>query len=185
MSCCYGGSSPAQNLITAPKTEKKVVILGESGVGKTSILNLYVKGEFMEGYQVTLGGSFIQAKVPLNEATVVLDVWDTAGQERFRSLVSMFYRHATAAVVVFDVSNRESYEMCEYWVNKLQDQEPECLLFLVANKIDKSDSVVSLSEAEEYAKAHNMEFTAVSAKTNTNISQLFTRLAESIVSRYK
>lgn len=185
MSCCYTSPAPAPDLITSPKTEKKVVILGESGVGKTSILNLYVKGEFMEGYQVTLGGSFIQAKVPLNGSTVVLDVWDTAGQERFRSLVSMFYRHATAAVIVFDVTNKESFEMCEYWVKKLQDQEPECLLFLVANKIDKTDSTVSLAEAEEYAKANNMDFISVSAKTNTNIQLLFSKLAESIVLKSK
>lgn len=183
MSCCSGRTNTPQKVLNSSlKTERKVVIVGESGVGKTSIINLYVKGKFSERNEVTLGGSFLQAKVPIKSGQVVkLDVWDTAGQERYRSMINMFYRNATAAMIVFDVTNMDSFRQCEFWVRKLLDQEPNCSLFLVANKSDLVEKAVDAELAKTFAQTNNMKFITTSAKNNENVQELFRKVAESVV----
>ena len=183
MSCCSGKTDTPQRVLNSSlKAERKVVIVGESGVGKTSIINLYVKGKFSERNEVTLGGSFLQAKVPLQAGQVVtLDVWDTAGQERYRSMINMFYRNATAAIIVFDVTNYDSFKQCEFWVKKLLDQEPNCSLFLVANKSDLEEKAVDYDLAKSFAQANNMKFITTSAKNNENVQELFRKVAEAVM----
>jgi small GTP-binding protein len=180
MNCCIGSAKSEEPVLNSIKSEKKVVFLGESGVGKSSIIQIYVKGEFKEHNEVTLGGSYIQAKVQLQDSTVILDIWDTAGQERFRSLVSLYYRNSSAAILVFDVSNPESFNLCEFWVQQLRSSEPSCKLFLVANKIDREEHRVDMQKVQDFVSLYNMEYIATSAKANLNIKELFVKVAMSM-----
>lgn len=180
MTCCFRSAQSEVPVLHSIKPDKKVVFLGESGVGKSSIIQIYVKGEFKENNEVTLGGSYIQAKVTVQDQTVVLNIWDTAGQERFRSLVSLYYRNASAAILVFDVTNPDSFNLCEYWVGQLKMQEPNCKLFLVANKIDRFETKVDMEQVQEFVSLYSMEYVATSAKSNLNITELFEKVAMTI-----
>lgn len=176
--CCRSKSDKTRT-ISEVKHETKVVFLGDSGVGKSSILIRFHKNEFSDAFEVTIGGAFLQTKVELDKGTIVtLDVWDTAGQERFRSLMPLYYRQASAAVIVYDVGDLKSFQRCEYWVTTLKEQEPTCLLFLVGNKADRENREVNQEAVNEFSKAHNMVAVETSAKTAKNVNQLFRQIAE-------
>ena len=97
------------------KNETKVVIVGDSGVGKSSLLLRYYRNEFSDVFEVTIGGAFTQTKVDLEKGvSVTLDIWDTAGQERFRSLMPLYYRQASAAVIVYDVGDMKSFQSMKW-----------------------------------------------------------------------
>ena len=161
------------------KHETKVVFLGDSGVGKSSLLLRFHKNEFSDAFEVTIGGAFLQTKVELEKGvSVTLDVWDTAGQERFRSLMPLYYRQASAAVIVYDVGDMKSFQRCDYWVKTLREQEPNCMLFLVGNKADRENREVTQENAAEFSKANNMIPFETSAKTAKNVQPLFVQIAE-------
>ena len=168
-------------MLTSKKVECKVVFLGDSGVGKSSILLRYKKNEFSDAFEVTIGGAFLQANVDLGQGEVMtLDLWDTAGQERFRGLMTLYYRQASAAVIVYDVSDMSTFERCEYWVNTLRTHEPDCLLFLVGNKCDNEETAVGETRVREFAAANCMEWVLTSAKNDFNIKELFMKVALAI-----
>jgi Ras-related protein Rab-5C len=148
-------------------------------VGKSSLLLRFHKNEFNEGFEVTIGGAFIQTKVELAKGQfVTLDIWDTAGQERFKSLMPLYYRGAACACIVYDVGDSRSFQRCEYWVSVLKQQEPACLLFLVGNKADREEKQVKTEDAMEFAKTNSMAFCETSAKTAKNVQNLFAQVAE-------
>jgi Ras-related protein Rab-5C len=176
---CCKSKGGKQTLLQEQKHETKVVFLGESGVGKSSLLIRFHRNEFSDAFEVTIGGAFLQTKVELEKGTcVTLDVWDTAGQERFRSLMPLYYRQASAAVIVYDVGDVKTFQRCEYWVKTLREQEPNCLLFLVGNKADKDGREVLSENAAEFAKNHNMTPFETSAKTAKGVQPLFQKIAE-------
>lgn len=176
--CCKSKAKNSKRLPEA-KHETKVVFLGDSGVGKSSLLLRFHRNEFSDAFEVTIGGAFLQTKVELDKGLIVtLDVWDTAGQERFRSLMPLYYRQASAAVIVYDVGDMKSFNRCDYWVKTLREQEPNCLLFLVGNKADRESRDVTAEVANEFAKGHNMVAIETSAKTAKNVQQLFCQIAE-------
>ena len=177
--CCKSKPKDTPSLLNNNKNETKVDFLGESGVGKSSLLIRFHRNEFSDAFEVTIGGAFLQTVVELEKGvTVTLDVWDTAGQERFRSLMPLYYRQASAAVIVYDVGDIKSFQRCDYWVKTLREQEPNCLLFLVGNKADKENRQVTIESANEFAKANSMLTFETSAKTNKNVHALFTQIAE-------
>ena len=177
--CCKSKKNDSQTVLSSEKNETKVVFLGESGVGKSSLLLRYHRNEFSDAFEVTIGGAFLQTKVELEKGVIVtLDVWDTAGQERFRSLMPLYYRQASAAVIVYDVSDIKSFQRCDYWVKTLREQEPNCILFLVGNKADKEPREVSQESIEEFSKANKMTAVETSAKTARNVHSLFVSIAE-------
>ena len=177
MCCRLKGKSTRQ--LPEVKHETKVVFLGDSGVGKSSLLLRFHRNEFSDAFEVTIGGAFLQTKVELEKGLLVtLDVWDTAGQERFRSLMPLYYRQASAAVIVYDVGDNKSFQRCDYWVKTLKEQEPNCLLFLVGNKADRENREVSSEAANDFANLHNMVAYETSAKTAKNVQQLFNQIAQ-------
>ncbi|RVW87971.1 Ras-related protein RHN1 [Vitis vinifera] len=113
------------------------VLVGDMGTGKTSLVLRFVKGQFFEHQEPTIGAAFFTQLLSLNEATVKFDIWDTAGQERYHSLAPMYYRGAAAAVVVYDISNVDTFVRAKKWVQELQKQGNKNLVMaLVANKCD-------------------------------------------------
>jgi small GTP-binding protein len=183
---CCRSKGEKHKQIPESKHETKVVFLGDSGVGKSSILLRFHRNEFSDAFEVTIGGAFLQTKVELEKGvSVTLDVWDTAGQERFRSLMPLYYRQASAAVIVYDVGDMKSFERCEYWVKTLKEQEPNCLLFLVGNKADRENRVVTAEMANEFARSRNMSAMETSAKTAKNVPALFKQIAETTLKSKK
>ena len=113
--CCKSKGDLAQrSKLSCIKSVRKVVIIGESGVGKSSLLVRHVNNEFEESHNVTIGGAFVQLLVEIGDDKITLDIWDTAGQEKYRSLMSLYFRQALAAVVAYDISNADSFEKCNY-----------------------------------------------------------------------
>ncbi|CAG9316853.1 unnamed protein product [Blepharisma stoltei] len=180
--CCRSQKRADGSLLNSTlKVESKVVFLGDSGVGKSSLLVRYTRGEFSDAHEVTIGGAFLQSRVDTGDGKVtVLDIWDTAGQERFRALMPLYYRDAAAAVIVYDVGDKRSFERVDYWVNTLKAQVPDCLLYLVGNKADRESKTVGEDIAKAYANEHDMEWFETSAKTALNVDLVFRRVAEGI-----
>lgn len=115
----------------------KLVLLGESSVGKSSLVLRFVKGQFLDFQDSTIGAAFLTQTVCLNETTVKFEIWDTAGQERYHSLAPMYYRGAQAAIVVYDITNQDSFVRAKNWVKELQRQgNPDIVIALAGNKVD-------------------------------------------------
>ena len=160
---------------------QKLLVIGDSGVGKSSILHRFVDDAFMEGYISTIGVDFKIKTIEIEGKTVKLQIWDTAGQERFRTITSSYYRGANGIIITYDVTNRTSFENLDKWYG---DCKKYCLdsnnvkLFLCGNKCDCSKNrVVSYDEGMEYAKSKNIDFLETSAKSSENIEKIFCDLA--------
>ena len=155
----------------------KVVFLGDSGVGKTCIIHWFAHGKFNDSSNPTLGAMFISkaVKYPEHNKTIKYQVWDTAGQEKYRSLATMYYQDAGAAVLVYSITNKESFNGIVYWMSELKKNAPENIkILIVANKSDLVDQeVVSLEEGKEFAEKNNATFQMTSAKDGTGIEKLF------------
>lgn len=116
--------------------QSKCVLVGESGVGKTAIVNRIARDDFVEDSEPTIGAAFVTHNVTLPDGVVRLDIWDTAGQERYRSLAPMYYRGAKVAVVVFAVDSKDSFDGAKQWVKELQRKADDGILIaLVGNKL--------------------------------------------------
>ncbi|CBI36152.3 hypothetical protein VitviT2T_013451 [Vitis vinifera] len=160
--------------------QAKLVLVGDMGTGKTSLVLRFVKGQFFEHQEPTIGAAFFTQLLSLNEATVKFDIWDTAGQERYHSLAPMYYRGAAAAVVVYDISNVDTFVRAKKWVQELQKQGNKNLVMaLVANKCDlESKREVNTQEGEKLSEENGMFFIETSAKTSLNINELFYEIAK-------
>jgi len=161
----------------------KLVLLGDAGVGKTALAVQFVKGQFNEFTESTIGASFMNQTVSLPDDTLVkFQIWDTAGQERFHSLAPMYYRGAQAAIVVFDITNRNSFEKAKDWVKELQQQgDPNVVVAFVGNKIDMENlRKVNTEESQRYANDNGLFYMETSAKTANNVSELFMKIAKQL-----
>ncbi|XVF34817.1 hypothetical protein REPUB_Repub18cG0091200 [Reevesia pubescens] len=160
--------------------QAKLVLLGDMGTGKTSLVLRFVKGQFFDYQESTIGAAFFTQVLSLNEANIKFDIWDTAGQERYHSLAPMYYRGAAAAIVVYDVTSSDSFERAKKWVQELQRQgNPNLIMFLAANKVDLEEKrEVGNEEGELYAKENGLTFLETSAKTAQNVNELFYEIAK-------
>ena len=163
----------------------KVVLLGEAGVGKTSIISRYVSNTFSEVLMSTTGASFATKKVELDdEHKIKFQIWDTAGQERFRSLAKIFYQNAAVAVLVYDITRRDSFEkLKEFWIKELKENAPsDIILALAANKSDLYENeVVSLKEGKDLSQEINAIFKSTSAMLSHGVEDLFKLIAEKFI----
>jgi len=137
-----------------PPTLAKLVLLGDMGAGKSCLVIRFVKGTFDEHHESTIGAAFTTKTMP--EHGVKLEIWDTAGQERYHSLAPMYYRGAAAAIIVFDVTDTQSFEKAKAWVGELQRQATaNIVMALAANKVDLADArKVTAEEGKAYASAN-------------------------------
>ncbi|KAK6228255.1 hypothetical protein QUC31_006362, partial [Theobroma cacao] len=154
----------------------KLVLLGDSGVGKSCIVLRFVRGQFDPTSKVTVGASFLSQTIALQDSTTVkFEIWDTAGQERYAALAPLYYRGAGVAVIVYDITSPESFTKAQYWVKELQKHgSPDIVMALVGNKADLHENrEVPVQDGIDYAEKNGMFFIETSAKTADNINQLF------------
>lgn len=160
----------------------KVVLLGESGVGKTSIISQFVDQTYQEDLQTSTGGTFSSKTfIYGNNQLLKFEIWDTAGQERYRALTTIFYKEANAAILVYDITRVDSFEQLqEYWVKQIQESAPENIITVICG--NKSDLInqekVDEEKAREYAKEIGALFCLTSAKNAYGINDLFIQIAK-------
>jgi len=194
---------------TAPKPSSsvKLVLLGEAAVGKSSLVLRFVNNDFQENKEPTIGAAFLTQKCQLPKRTIKFEIWDTAGQERFASLAPMYYRNAQSALVVYDLTKPTSLIKAKHWVAELQRQaSPGIVIALVGNKLDLTNETnasntlgedgdgeaaegedadgdarkISTAEAKSYAEEEGLLFFETSAKLGTNVTEVFTAIANAI-----
>mmetsp|Transcript_121857 Transcript_121857/g.171458 ORF Transcript_121857/g.171458 Transcript_121857/m.171458 type:complete len:201 (+) Transcript_121857:201-803(+) len=166
------------------RREVKLVLLGSSGVGKTSLVLRFQAGTFDEHSQPTIGASFTQKDVVTKDNTVArFKIWDTAGQEKFRGLTPMYFRGAEAAVLVYDVTQRSSFDELDFWVKELRKQTSgDVVLTIAANKCDLAPDA-TFDEAESFAASLGATLFQTSAKSDKNVTECFAHIAERLPSR--
>lgn len=167
---------------TAPLSKFKVVFLGDSGAGKTSLIKSFIYGKFESNYTMTIGIDFLAKTMYLDDRTVRLQIWDSAGQERFRSIIPSYIRDSSVAVVVYDVTNRVSFTNASRWIEDVRaERGTDVLIALVGNKVDMAERrVVATSEGESKAREEGVMFIECSARTGDNVMQLFRNLATAL-----
>lgn len=163
-------------------TDVKLCLLGDSGVGKSSILQRFVYNTFNPCAESTIGASFMMKNMVLHDRTLKFNIWDTAGQERYRALAPMYYRGAAAAIIVYDITSQESFSAVQGWVRELRAHgEQNIALGIAGNKCDLQDyREVSYATGESYAQQINAVFVETSALRATNIQELFTGIASKV-----
>ena len=163
----------------APK-KYKAVLLGESGVGKTSLVVRLVKNEYQQQHS-TVGASFFRYAATVDETTIHFDIWDTAGQERYKSLAAMYYRGAAAALVVYDITLMESFDRARFWIRELRANSPDTIIALVGNKCDREDDrQVPKEEAKKLAAESGLMQFEASAKEGIRVQAVFMEIARKL-----
>ncbi|XP_039610701.1 ras-related protein Rab-31 [Polypterus senegalus] len=162
--------------------ELKVCLLGDTGVGKSSVVCRFVQDHFDHNISPTIGASFLTKTVPCGKELHKFLIWDTAGQERFHSLAPMYYRGSAAAVIVYDITKMDTFQTLKKWVKELKEHGPEDIVVAIAgNKSDLSDiREVPGKEAKEYAETISAIFIETSARNAVNIEELFQKISRQI-----
>ena len=162
----------------------KVILLGESGVGKSSIIFKYVKDSFVEGMQPTIGSTYMQKKIIRDNITYILNIWDTSGTEKYHSITKLFLQNANIVILVYSIDDKLSLKGIDYWYNEVSDMlGNNFVLSIVGNKCDLFDQeeidAISEEEGEKIAKEKNAIFKLISAKKDKKgIDTLFEQLLD-------
>ena len=158
----------------------KLIIVGDSGVGKSCLAIKAIKNYFEDLYAPTVGFEFLSFNVKIDDQTIKLQIWDTCGQEAYRSLINSFYRNSSLAILVYSIDNNNSFSNLETWLNEIKAQSnPDIKIFLIGNKADLEDKrEVTKEMGENFANTHKLTlFMETSAKTGFNAQNLFTKAA--------
>lgn len=160
----------------------KIVIIGDSSVGKSNLLVRFTRNEFNEKSKATIGVDFGTKSVEINGKLVTAQCWDTAGQERFRAVTNGYYRGAVGAMIVYDITSKVTFKNVTRWLNELREMaDPDILIMMVGNKCDlEQQREVATQEAAAFAEANKISFLETSALNGQNVSQSFENLLTDI-----
>ena len=163
----------------------KYLVVGDSGVGKTSLLVRYCDDTFQTEYLTTIGVDFKIKRIEHQGQQITLNIWDTAGQERFRNITKSFYKGAHGIVLTYSITDPNSYSHIEKWVDQIKETgNADIVMILVGSKSDlKDERKVSYKQGEELADRYSIDFIETSSKEDSNIEQVFKLLTETVISR--
>ena len=161
----------------------KVLLLGNSDVGKSSLLLRYVDSVWNDAFVPTIGVDFKVKTLNINDKKIKMQIWDTAGQERFRTVVATYFRGAHGILLLYDVTNKDSFKNLENWLIEIEKNAQEKVLkILIGNKCDLTDDrEISTEEGKAFALRNGMEFMETSAKMNTNVTEAFETLGKLMI----
>ena len=161
----------------------KLLLLGDAGVGKTSLLNQFVNREFTAQYKATIGSDFSSKQIDVDGHYVTLQIWDTAGQEQYRSLGRAYYRSAVGILLVFSYDNHTSFESLERWLTDVKSLcHPHARILLIGSKSDLvEERKITRSEIDSFVKSFDLEFMESSAKDNINVEEAFFKLSRDVL----
>lgn len=164
----------------------KYLVVGDSGVGKTSLLVRYCENTFQTDYLSTIGVDFKIKRIDCKGQPITLNIWDTAGQERFRNITKSFYKGAHGIVLVYSITDPSSYAHIEKWVEQIREAGNEStVMMLVGSKSDlEDDRKVSKKQGEDLADKFELEWLETSAKDDCNIEKVFERLSELVIEKH-
>ena len=170
-----------------PNHTFKILTIGESGVGKTCVLRRFVENKFLKNHLATIGIDFKTRVINLNGLTIKLKVWDTAGQERFRNITNQYYKGADGILLVYDVTDEESYNKIRDWMEQITSNtdNEDIGLVLLGNKCDMESRVVTEEMGKEMAKELNVDYYETSALNGLGINEAFEGLTKDIMKRKK
>ena len=158
--------------------EYKIILVGDSGVGKTSILKKFINNEFNEDIKCTINIDFFSKSIKIDKNLYTnLKIYDTAGQEKYRALIKKYYQGTDGIILVFDLTNENSFNKLKSWINEVSDNTEKAQIILVGNKADLIERKIDEETAENFAKQRDMKYIETSAKEGTNILLLFEELA--------
>ena len=167
----------------------KVILIGDSNTGKTSLINRFVNKTFDEKYLCTIGVDFFMKTIEVDEQTIKLQIWDTAGMEKYKSISSSYYRGSHAAFVIFDLANKNTFDSITKWIeayHKSNNPQFQKNVVLIGNKSDLVDSrEITRAEAENFAKMNKMMYWETSAKEGNNVEEVFTYIGQLLFETYK
>ena len=162
-----------------------ILLLGDTSVGKTCLISRYANGVFREDYIQTVGIDYVSKQEIINDQNINVKLWDTAGQERFKALTPTYLRGAEGIVLVYDVTNLESFESLKFWIESLKSNLGENSLPTVinGNKIDLDDRDVSSEDAKKFAQSNNFKYFETSAKSGIGVDELFREIVNQILEK--
>ncbi len=167
----------------------KLILIGDSNCGKTSLINRYVKKQFSENYICTIGVDFLMKNILLNNELIKLQIWDTAGMEKYKQITTSYYRGAQAALICFDLTNYQSFLNLEKWIvdyDRNSNSIFKKVIYIIGTKADLVlERQVDCKEIEEFVSRNNYAYYECSAKSGTNIDVLFLELTQLLYSHYK
>ena len=165
----------------------QLLIIGDSTVGKTSILSRFANGTFNSNYLATVGLDNFTKDETIDNKTVRIKIWDTAGQERYKSLTKGFFRNAQGIMIVYDVTNEETFESLKIWIqsikNNIGSEIENIPSIIIGNKLDSEEREVKFEEAELFAKGYNYPYFETSAKTGENIDETIKFLVREVINK--
>ena len=166
----------------------KIVIIGDSGVGKTNFIFQFTEGRFSPLHVTTVGFDYKSKiiKLPTSKKKVKLQIWDTAGQEKYMSINKNLFQRVQGVILMYDITKRETFERLDLWLNLIKQMTNDIPIVLVGNKLDQEDNIengriVEYSEGEDFARDNDFEFFEASAMDGTNIDKVFSSIAEKII----
>jgi Ras-related protein Rab-11A len=165
----------------------KVIVIGDAGVGKSSLTNKATKNIFNDEYAATVGFEFFTFNMKISDKIVKLQIWDTCGQEIYRSLITNFYRNSSLAIIVYAINNKDSFNNVDMWLKEIRTHSsPDVKVILIGNKIDlESERQISTEEGQSFANRNKLsKFVEASAKTGINTQTTFINVAYLLFSDY-